>query len=194
MPTIRMVDESDGDAAGDALSAVVTQRGRGANFYRMYANSPGTLDTACALIWNLWDAVVVDRATIELTILRVSQLVGAEYEWVHHRQMALDAGLSESKIVMLDRWSESEVFSARERALLALVDASVTETTIPPAVVSEFQHHFADDEAVDLFTVIGLYRTIGQMLVGFNIELEPWARRTGNEWRGPTAQQAVAHE
>lgn len=193
MPTIRMVDDVDGDAAGAALSAVIAARGKGANFYRMYANSPGTLETACGLIWNLWDARVVDRATIELTILRVSQLVEAEYEWVHHRQMALDAGLAEGKIAALDRWHDSDEFSTRERALLALIDATVIAPTVPVSVIAEFQRHFADDEAIDLFTVIGLYRTIGQMLVGFGVELEPWASRTGDEWSGPAAAQAVSH-
>lgn len=182
MATIELVSQDSGGAPADALARVVSERGRSANFYRMYANSPETFGPVCSLVWSLWAAHEVDRATIELTILRVSQLVGAEYEWTHHRGMAADAGVTEEQITSLIRWREAACFDPARQALLAVVDAAVSEPRVPAEAVAELQRHYSDAQVVDLFTVIGLYRMVGQMLVGFDIGFEDWAPRVAAEW------------
>lgn len=190
MSTIRLVSEHDGDAGAQALARVVAERGRSAHFYQMYANSPATFEAMCSLVWTMWSAEEVDRATIELTILRVSQLVGAEYEWTHHRGMAADAGVSEQQIVDLLHWQRADCFDQRQRALLAVVDAAVTGVVIPPDTIAALQEHYSDAQVVDLMTVIAMYRGIGQMLVGFDIGFEDWAPRDAAEWDAMMAARA----
>lgn len=183
MTTIRLVDAGDDDAGAQALERVVSERGRSAHFYQMYANSPATFDAMCSLVWTMWSAREVDRATIELTILRVSQLVGSEYEWTHHRGMAADAGVGEEQIMALLHWQHADCFDERERALLATVDAAVTDVRIPTDIIEKLQSYFTDAQVIDLMTVIGMYRGIGQMLVGFQVGFEDWAPRVSDEWR-----------
>lgn len=183
MATIRLVSTGDGDEAAAALEKVVSRRGREASFYRMYANSPNLLDPICEVVWALWSAHEVDRGTLELTILRVSQLVGAEYEWTHHRGMAADAGVTEEQITALIDWEAADCFDDRQRALLAIVDAAVTSERVPSELIAAAQRHFTDAQMVDLMTTIGLYRSIGQMLLAFDVDFEDWAPRDRAEWQ-----------
>ncbi len=61
----------------------------------------------------------VDR---ELLILRVAWLTRSGYEWVQHARMGVDAGLTSEQVDAVPHWRTSELWSPKERALLAAAD------------------------------------------------------------------------
>jgi AhpD family alkylhydroperoxidase len=66
----------------------------------------------------------LDRTTVELVNLRVSQLNGCAYCLDLHTRKALEAGESAQRLGVLPAWRETDVFTAVERAALALAEAT----------------------------------------------------------------------
>ncbi|MFJ4183854.1 carboxymuconolactone decarboxylase family protein [Kitasatospora sp. NPDC089509] len=82
----------------------------------------------------------LDRRLVELVNLRVSQLNGCAYCLNVHTRAALREGETTQRLGVLPAWRDTELFTARERAALALAEA----TTDPAdAVVQEAAYALA---------------------------------------------------
>ncbi|MFD5481544.1 carboxymuconolactone decarboxylase family protein [Streptomyces hawaiiensis] len=66
----------------------------------------------------------LDRTTVELINLRVSQLNGCAYCLDIHTRSALRAGESVQRLGVLAAWRDTGMFSDSERAALALAEAT----------------------------------------------------------------------
>ncbi|WP_312856849.1 carboxymuconolactone decarboxylase family protein [Arthrobacter mobilis] len=72
------------------------------------------------------EAAGLDRILIELLYVRISQLNGCAYCLNLHVGQALEHGETQQRIAVLPAWRDTEVFTPKERAALALAEA-VTE-------------------------------------------------------------------
>ncbi|MBO4255732.1 carboxymuconolactone decarboxylase family protein [Streptomyces griseorubiginosus] len=70
----------------------------------------------------------LDRTTVELINLRVSQLNGCAYCLDVHTKAALRAGESPRRLGVLAAWRDTEVFTEQERAALALAEVTTDPT------------------------------------------------------------------
>ncbi|MGW0548737.1 carboxymuconolactone decarboxylase family protein [Streptomyces altiplanensis] len=68
----------------------------------------------------------LDRAVVELINVRVSQVNGCAYCLNVHTAAALRAGESTQRLGVLAAWRDTELFTPRERAALALAEATTT--------------------------------------------------------------------
>ncbi|MET8750854.1 carboxymuconolactone decarboxylase family protein [Streptomyces sp. NPDC004667] len=66
----------------------------------------------------------LDRILVELVNLRVSQLNGCAFCLDVHTRAALRAGETTRRLGVLAAWRDTELFTARERAALALAEAT----------------------------------------------------------------------
>ncbi|MEU7029034.1 carboxymuconolactone decarboxylase family protein [Streptomyces sp. NPDC046275] len=66
----------------------------------------------------------LDRVLMELVNLRVSQLNGCAYCLDVHTRAALRAGETGRRLGVLAAWRDTELFTPRERAALALAEAT----------------------------------------------------------------------
>ncbi|MFF0740480.1 carboxymuconolactone decarboxylase family protein [Streptomyces sp. NPDC004111] len=66
----------------------------------------------------------LDRILVELVNLRVSQLNGCAFCLDVHTRAALRAGETTRRLGVLPAWRDTELFTARERAALALAEAT----------------------------------------------------------------------
>ncbi|NEB03404.1 carboxymuconolactone decarboxylase family protein [Streptomyces sp. SID13726] len=66
----------------------------------------------------------LDRTTVELVNLRVSQLNGCAFCLDLHTRKALRAGESAQRLGVLAAWRDTDVFTDVERAALALAEAT----------------------------------------------------------------------
>ncbi|MFE3597942.1 carboxymuconolactone decarboxylase family protein [Streptomyces sp. NPDC059096] len=66
----------------------------------------------------------LDRTTVELINLRVSQLNGCAYCLDVHTGAALRAGESPRRLGTLNAWRDTDLFTSPERAALALAEAT----------------------------------------------------------------------
>ncbi|MFF0294814.1 carboxymuconolactone decarboxylase family protein [Kitasatospora sp. NPDC004615] len=66
----------------------------------------------------------LDRRLVELVNLRVSQINGCAYCLDVHTKAALQAGESVQRLGVLNAWRDTALFDERERAALALAEAT----------------------------------------------------------------------
>jgi AhpD family alkylhydroperoxidase len=88
----------------------------------------------------------LDRTTVELVNLRVSQMNGCAYCLDLHTKAALRAGESTQRLGVLAAWRDTEVFTPSERAALALTEAT---THLTDAVAQESAYEAAQQVLTD---------------------------------------------
>ncbi|WP_211323039.1 carboxymuconolactone decarboxylase family protein [Amycolatopsis palatopharyngis] len=103
------------------------------------------LDTVKAVGKAAADAGV-DRRTIELVNLRVSQINGCAYCLDVHLAAALKHGEVQRRLAVLPAWRDTDLFESHERAALSLAEIV---TTLPSADRLEQEYRLARDHLSD---------------------------------------------
>jgi AhpD family alkylhydroperoxidase len=100
----------------------------------------------------------LEQSLIELVRMRASQINGCAFCLDMHSKDARRRGESEQRLYLLDAWTESSLYSARECAALAWTEVvtRIADTHAPDAVYEALRPHFSDKEVVDLTILIGL--------------------------------------
>ncbi|KRE76777.1 MULTISPECIES: carboxymuconolactone decarboxylase family protein [Micrococcaceae] len=86
------------------------------------------------------DAAGIDRKTIELLNVRISQINGCAYCLDMHVRDAMEAGESQQRLAVLPAWRETALFTDKERAALALAEC-ITE--LPDHRTTELEEGYA---------------------------------------------------
>ncbi|UKY54806.1 carboxymuconolactone decarboxylase family protein [Streptomyces inhibens] len=87
----------------------------------------------------------LDRSLVELINLRVSQINGCAYCLNVHTRAALRAGETTQRLCVLAAWRDTELFTERERAALALAEA----TTEPANAAAQESAYETARQALD---------------------------------------------
>ena len=116
----------------------------------------------------------VDPVIVELCRLRIAGLVGARGQLTLRRPKAAAAGLTEDKIAALAQWPESPLFSAAERACLALAEQfCIGAFTVTDADVSAVLEHLDAHQCYALVNGIWVIEALARMSVVMGIEPDP---------------------
>jgi alkylhydroperoxidase family enzyme len=108
----------------------------------------------------------------ELVILRMAVLYGSDYVWRHHVPVGREFGVSEDEIDAIESGKSAVFDSARERALLALVDELVESRTIRPPVWQAHATALDSSTLVDLVSLVAQYVYFALMNNAFQVEIE----------------------
>jgi AhpD family alkylhydroperoxidase len=98
----------------------------------------------------------LEPALIQLVKMRASQINGCAYCIDMHSKDARAEGETEQRIYALSAWEETPFFTDRERAALALTEATtlVAEGHVPDTVYDKVKKSFSEEELVNLTLVI----------------------------------------
>jgi AhpD family alkylhydroperoxidase len=98
----------------------------------------------------------LDPLLVELVKTRASQINGCAYCIDMHTKDARAAGESEERLYLLNAWRESPLYSARERAALALTEVvtRLGEAGVPNDVYEEARAHFSEQELAGVIWTI----------------------------------------
>ncbi|WP_320781843.1 carboxymuconolactone decarboxylase family protein [Streptomyces sp. CRN 30] len=90
----------------------------------------------------------LDRTLVELVNLRVSQINGCAFCLHVHTRAALRAGETTQRLGVLPAWRDTELFTATERAALALAEATTSPADLPAqeAAYAGAREVLTDDE------------------------------------------------
>ena len=112
-----------------------------------------------------------DPKLLELVKMRVSQMNGCAYCLHAHRHDALEQGETEDRLLLLNAWRESELYTARERAALAWAETltRIAESHAPDAAYEEAQSVFSDDELVALSIGVAMINAWNRLAIGFRL-------------------------
>lgn len=96
----------------------------------------------------------IDAAVLELTHLRASQINGCAWCLEYGLKGAAKAGLSNSQVIQVAGWRDSELYSPAERAALDLAEHITRigdrSDPVPDAVWAEAARHFDDSQLAGL--------------------------------------------
>jgi alkylhydroperoxidase family enzyme len=150
-----MYDRLFGDR--DPVAEPGTATGTPGDWWTVFANSPDVMEHACRGfgLYASPDRKLGPKLR-ELGQTRAGYLISSQFVFSQHCKACRAYQFSEEKIEAIKAWSVSELFSPKERALLAYTDALVLELgRVPDAVFDALREHF-DDETIMEFTYITL--------------------------------------
>lgn len=174
MARVTSIDEESRPELAALVARIRGERGgRLLNFYRALLHSP-----PLAATWMEFNNAVRRETTIEgrlreLVIMRVAILNGVDYVLdIHKARYAGPAGVAPGECDALADWASSTVFGARERAVLAYVDAMTRDVDVPDAVFGALREHFNEREAVELTVLVGAYNLHTRVLKALRVDPE----------------------
>ncbi|MFY9178680.1 MAG: carboxymuconolactone decarboxylase family protein [Venatoribacter sp.] len=112
----------------------------------------------------------LEHSLYELVKTRASQINGCAYCLHMHTTDARKAGESEMRLYLLSAWRESSLYTDRERAALAWVEAltEVSQKGAPAELYQELQKHFSEHEIVALTLAITTINVWNRVAIGFS--------------------------
>jgi AhpD family alkylhydroperoxidase len=122
-------------------------------------------------------AIDFDPALRDLVKVRASQVNGCAYCVDSHTRDALAARESPRRLYALAAWPESPLFTARERAALALTDAvtHIDRDGVPEDVYAAAQAEFDDAELAQLILAAVAINAWNRIAIAGHMTFdEPW--------------------
>ena len=101
---------------------------------------------------------MLEHSLTELVKIRASQINRCAVCLHMHTRDARKAGISEERIMLLDAWRESSLYTPRERAALGWTDAltRLSETGAPDADYEALKAEFSPEEQIKLTMLINV--------------------------------------
>lgn len=106
----------------------------------------------------------------ELAILTTARHWSAEFEWVHHKQPALDAGLAPNIVEAIRQGKTPEFCNADEKAVYDFSIELQTNRVVSNAAYNKAVELLSHDSVVDLVGVLGYYSLISMTINAFEVE------------------------
>ena len=115
-----------------------------------------------------WAASHLDPKLLALVKVRACQINGCNFCLHMHSGEAFKHGESPTRLLLLDAWRESALFSDRERAALAWTESltRIAETHAPDDVFEEVQRRFSQDEIIALSVAVALINSFNRLAIG----------------------------
>jgi alkylhydroperoxidase family enzyme len=161
--------ELDNPEIKPLVDKIVAERGSVLHLYQMLLHS-----APVAAGWLRYLTAIRHECSLpgdlrELLIMRVAVLNGAPYEAEQHAPIALREGVSQAKLDALTEWERSDLFDARERAVLAYTDASTKQIQIPESVFAAVRAEFDNKVLIELTATIGAYNMVSRFLEALQV-------------------------
>lgn len=125
-----------------------------------------------------FSAVIAQRGALsrrdsELLALRAAWNCQSDFEWGHHLEYALDAGLSREEIARIPVGPAAAGWSATERALLEAADELHARHHVSDEVWAKLAGEYSDMQLVEILFVVGQYTMLSMFVNSSGVELEP---------------------
>ena len=113
------------------------------------------------------------RRDSELLALRAAWNCQSDFEWGHHREYALEAGMESEEIARIPDGPDAAGWSPGERALLEAADELHERQQVSDDVWETLAAHYSEKQLVELLFVVGQYTMLSMFVNASGVELEP---------------------
>jgi len=175
MARVPLIDAENHPELAELAGRIASQRrGRLINIYRLLFHSPKLAETWFAHNNAVRWSTDLDGRLREMVIIRIGYLTEVAYIVGQHvPKLALAEGLTLAECEALKDWRGSPLFSQRDRAVLAYVDAMTADIKVNDAVFASLKSCFNDRQIVELTVMIGTYAMHSRVLEALRIDPEP---------------------
>jgi AhpD family alkylhydroperoxidase len=124
--------------------------------------------------------------------MRASQLNGCAYCLDMHSKDAFAAGETPQRLLLLDAWRETSLYSERERAALEWTESLtlISENHVPDEVFEAVRKHFTEEELVKLTLAVAAINAWNRLAISFRAPAGTY--RPGMFKNGPTTSAVRA--
>jgi len=175
MARVRLIDENENPDLRALIVKIKGARGgRLINIYRLMLHSPKLADAWLELNQAVRYGTEIDGQSRELAVIRVAILNHVDYVVrAHGPAYALKEGLTVDQVDAVANWQGSNLFSEKQRALLAYVDSMTREIDVSDDVFAEIRKHHSERQVVELTMLIGAYNMLTRFLKALRVDPEP---------------------
>jgi 4-carboxymuconolactone decarboxylase len=107
----------------------------------------------------------------EMAILLVARYWSAHHEWLVHKKIALEEGVSAEVVAAITARRRPEFEESSARAVYAIATSLLETRTLPAALYQEGVRELGEQQMVELVGVLGYYTLVSMTLVAFEIGL-----------------------
>lgn len=147
------------------------------NIHRAIANAPNLLRRFVDLANELRNGTQLDPKLRELALLTVGRLTGADYEFVHHWNMALRLGVKREQLEQLAEFASSAEFNEDERAVMRYATEATSSVKVADATFEQLRRFLDNQRIMELIMNVAIYNAVARIIVPCGVELEPGAKR-----------------
>lgn len=111
----------------------------------------------------------LEPSLLDLVDVRASQINGCAFCLAMHLRDARARGETEERLLLLDAWRETPLYTERERAALAWTEAltRLGPEGVPDEVYDELRRHFSEEEIGKLSIKIVVINGWNRLMIGF---------------------------
>jgi alkylhydroperoxidase family enzyme len=147
------------------------------HIFAALANIPNLLDPLLTFTREMREGALIEARLRELAIMTVALATGATYEYNHHWNSALEAGLRREQLEQLGDAETSDAFDERERAVVRYAREATLSLEVSHETWSALRTHFSVRETMDVVMAVAWYNAVARVLLPMEIEMEEWFER-----------------
>jgi alkylhydroperoxidase family enzyme len=147
------------------------------HIFAALANIPNLLDPLLTFTREMREGAAIETRLRELAIMTVALATGATYEFNHHWNSAVEAGLRREQLEQLADAETSDAFDERERAIVRYAREATLSLNVSDETWSALRSHFSARETMDVVMAVAWYNAVARILLPLEIELEDWYER-----------------
>ena len=134
-----------------------------------FAKAPALMNQVRALNQAVQESGL-EHSLLHLIKLRASQINGCSFCVDMHSREAREDGETEQRLYLVAAWKESPLFSERERAAFAWVEAVtlIANGGVPDELYRKTLEHFSEEELVKLTVATAMINTWNRLCASFH--------------------------
>jgi len=148
-----------------------------AHIHRAIANAPNLLRRFSAMAMELRNHTNLDPRLRELALMTVGRIAGAEYEFVHHWNIALNLGVRREQLEQLADFERSSVFNEHERAVMRYAAEATANIKVSDKTFDALREFLDHRRIMELAMNVAFYNAVVRIIVPIGVELEPGVRK-----------------
>jgi alkylhydroperoxidase family enzyme len=146
------------------------------NIHRIIANAANLLRRFVDLANELRNGTQLEPKLRELALLTVGRMTSAEYEFVHHWNMALRLGVRREQLEQLANFESSSEFNQNERAVMRYAAEATSYVKVNDSTFEALRGFLDNRRIMELVMNVAMYNAVARVIVPCGVELEPGAK------------------
>ncbi|HEU5085578.1 MAG TPA: carboxymuconolactone decarboxylase family protein [Acidimicrobiales bacterium] len=147
-------------------------RPKGRNLLGLFAHHPELTRAYNTFNGHLLFATTLTPRQRELLVLRVGVLRDAEYEWLQHKVIATDLGMTAEEIDRVTEGPDADGWTPLDAALLRAVDELVADARIGEETWAALAVELDAQQLLDLVFTVGAYDVLAMAMRTFGVEVD----------------------
>ena len=152
-------------------------RGNVGFIWQALLNAPNITDRILALADELRHGTLIDKRTRELAVLVVGHVTKCAYEFDHHWNAALKAGIPRAHLEALGEFETSPLFTEQDRAVMRFAKEITLTGAVADATWNAVRSFYDNRQAVEIQLTVAWYNTVVRILLPLDIRNEPDFKR-----------------